>query len=151
MYAATMEVAFLFRSSDGGYSWSRTGMWSETTRVYAIAIDAADAQMMYAAVNEKGGKLSKSTDGGRTWFNSSQGLPMTGTTLGISNCTREVFLTSYWGIYESSDIGETWCVVSGLPNGNVEAATLSTDGSYLYMALYNSGIYRTRLISGKPN
>lgn len=153
VFAATSFSGWLFRSSNGGMDWELTGLDSERSNIYAIAIDPVDPQVMYATVKDNWGKLKKSTDGGWTWLTSSNGLlGSTGGTLLIRNCTSEVFLGSSYGFYESSDFGAQWGELASPSNGNLIAvATLSADGSYLYVALSNSGIYRARLISGNSN
>jgi len=155
VYARLSFAGRLYRSSNGGNDWELTGLKSDSGGIYAIAFDPVDPQIMYVAVTDNLGRVKKSTDSGWTWFDANQGLTgssRSGTTLFIRNCTREVFFQSFQAIYESSDLGNTWRTISNLPNGNlIECSSESTDGSYLYIALANTGIFRARLVSGGPH
>ncbi len=81
------EERGLYRTTDGGASWTRVLYADENTGVVDVAIDPADPSIMYAATYQRrrrpygfhgggpGGGLYKSGDGGRTWRRVSVGLP----------------------------------------------------------------------------
>jgi photosystem II stability/assembly factor-like uncharacterized protein len=61
------DVGALFRSTDGGVSWSRVdmGVKPETT-VFALAFDERQPRRMYCATTV--GEVFASEDGGQSWF-----------------------------------------------------------------------------------
>lgn len=129
----------LYRSTDGGRTWTRVLAVDEHTGVVDVAIDPSDPSVAYAATYQRrrrpygfhgggpGSGLWKSTDGGRTWRELTEGLPAgekgrIGITLYRSD-PRIVYVsveqgyrynasTAYGerraGIYRSDDKGEHW-------------------------------------------
>ena len=55
----------LWRSEDGGETWSRTGDAVEQARITAVAVDPADPDVVY--VGTEPSRVYRSTDGGETW------------------------------------------------------------------------------------
>lgn len=137
------EERGLYESKDGGESWSRILAVDENTGVVDVAMDPSDPQILYAASYQRrrrpygfdgggpGSKLWKSTDGGATWTELSQGLPAgdkgrIGISIYRSNpdivyvCVEQGYQynasTAYnrrkAGIYRSEDKGETWTFMS---------------------------------------
>lgn len=109
----------LYRSDDGGATWSvyTDGFWPG--RLAAVAVDAAAVDTLYASVSDydmrqRGGGLFKSTDGGKTWVHSSQGLDdvpwevLTDPTQG-----GVVYARGGTGLYRSTDGAATWQKVLG--------------------------------------
>lgn len=109
----------VYRSADGGATWSvsTAGFWPG--RANAVAVDAADKQVLYAGVGDydlarHGGGLFKSTDGGRTWQQASAGLP--GWPLAVLADPAQgarVFARTPEGLYLSEDGAATWRPVPG--------------------------------------
>lgn len=79
----------VFRSTDGGRTWSKVLFQDDDTGAYDVDLDPQDPQVVYASLwkqrqgpweydNTYGGAaggLYKSTDGGDTWRRLTQGLP----------------------------------------------------------------------------
>ncbi|MEO7965809.1 MAG: hypothetical protein ABIT38_18005 [Gemmatimonadaceae bacterium] len=77
----------LFKSIDGGQTWSAILQKDEDTGVVDVAIDPLDPDVLYAALYQRrrapfgfvgggpGSGLYKSTDAGRTWRHLTSGLP----------------------------------------------------------------------------
>jgi len=60
------ELGALFRSKDGGASWSRVDMGVKPrSTLFALAFDARQPRHMYAAAS--GGEVFASADGGQSW------------------------------------------------------------------------------------
>ena len=55
---------FIYRSDDGGASWTRLGYEQELGHVNRILVDWEDPELLYAACS---GGFFRSPDGGRTW------------------------------------------------------------------------------------
>jgi len=79
----------VFRSKDGGKSWQKVLYKDENVGAIEVVIDPSDPRVIYAGLwntrrppwfvyaptNGPGGGLYKSTDGGDTWQQMTQGLP----------------------------------------------------------------------------
>jgi photosystem II stability/assembly factor-like uncharacterized protein len=126
------EERGLFRSVDGGQTFEKILYKDENTGAIDVVIDPGNPQIVYAALWEArqgpwengaffgpGSGVFKSTDGGTTWRQLTNGLPSTGELLGragleiarsnprrlyaIAGTTKES-----GGVYRSDDAGESW-------------------------------------------
>ncbi len=103
LYAANPERG-LFRSEDGGRSWQKVLYKDESVGAIEVVIDPSAPQVIYAGLwntrrppwftyaptNGPGGGLYKSTDGGNTWRELTEGLPAVGIgRTGIAVCPSE--------------------------------------------------------------
>ncbi len=73
---ATTKTAGIFRSIDGGTTWSpiNNGITNlQMGRAAPVILDPDDSQILYVG-SEGGGGEFKSTDGGNCWFAINQGL-----------------------------------------------------------------------------
>lgn len=138
------EERGVFRSTDGGENWERVFFLSDYTACIDLVVNPVNPDIIYAAMWERvrfawgrvyGGATSgiyRSTDGGDTWVQLTNGLPpstdQTGRIgLAISASNPDVLYTSYTenpitnsfqGIYKTIDGGDTWTQTndSGLSN-----------------------------------
>ena len=138
VYVAAMGHAFgpnpmrgVFRSLDGGRSWSKLLYVDDSTGAIDLALDPSNPRVLYAALwrsqrfpwgfSAGGGKsgLWKSTDGGDTWtdITAHRGLPprplgRIGVTLSPANPSRlwasVEARDSAGGIFRSDDGGASW-------------------------------------------
>ena len=116
---ATQDNA-LWRSADGGDTWSVLPAVSPSALVLFTAIDPHDSNVLYAAAPPQG--LFKSADGGQTWRAINSGIPA------ARDGTRDVFrvwtdpivpevvfaaaiVGSDAGLLRSANGGESWSVV----------------------------------------
>src|SRR5213592_1197338 len=90
LYAANKERG-LFRSRDGGRTWQKV-LGDENVGAVEVVIDPSNSQIVYAGLwntrrppwftyaptNGAGGGIFKSTDGGSTWTQLTNGLPKEG-------------------------------------------------------------------------
>jgi photosystem II stability/assembly factor-like uncharacterized protein len=69
LFAGTAgRIGGVFKSSDGGRSWTSSLRLPQYSGVHALALDPTDSQTIYVGANsEGGGKAFKSTDAGETW------------------------------------------------------------------------------------
>ncbi|MGN6402559.1 MAG: WD40/YVTN/BNR-like repeat-containing protein [Flavisolibacter sp.] len=121
----------VYRTLDGGKTWEKVLYKDENTGAIQVAIDPVNPNIIYAdlwaarqgpwengAWNGKGSGLFKSTDGGNTWKQLTNGLPTTQQGLGrIGFCIApsdpdRMYATvdagQYGGVYRSDDAGENW-------------------------------------------
>ncbi len=128
----------MWKSTNGGQSWTQMGTLTGTETIQAVAQCAANGNYLWCA---KGGTLYKSTDGGNTWT-AITGLP--GGQVSYIAChntnTSKVWVT-YGGytntlkVYQTTDGGTTWTSLSAtLPNIPINCVTYingSNDGLYI--------------------
>ncbi|HEX9984504.1 MAG TPA: hypothetical protein VGF69_14685 [Thermoanaerobaculia bacterium] len=153
IYLAT--AGGLFRSDDGGASWSDRGM----PGISVVAADPVDADVVYVAA--RGGALHKTTDGGRTWKALTAGLPAGFRTTQIvidpadhntlyagAHCGLIFKIGVEWhesaGLFKSTDAGETWMPASsGLQGFALCVEELSLDpsasGHLFVTAIFSEG------------
>ncbi len=122
----------VYKSTNGGATWEQKLFISDSTAAVDVAIDPTDPQMVYAAMWERvrgpnrrnvGGWTSgihKSTDGGNTWYQLTNGLPPSASyigRIGISVCASSPNVIyaiycdhpgEFMGVYKSTDYGESW-------------------------------------------
>ena len=119
----------LYKTTDGGRTWSGALIIDEDTGVTDIEIDPRDPDVLYAASYQRrrhiwslmaggpGSGIHKSTDGGESWRRLERGLPeeeMGKIGLAVSPADPDVVYAtieadeSERGFYRSLDRGETW-------------------------------------------
>jgi len=130
----------VFRSEDGGRSWKSVLFVDENTGAVDLASDPAFPDMVYAAMWQvrqypwqsyftpqigPGSGIWKSTDGGKTWDQTSRkGLPevpLSRIGLAVARNTSgkrvyaSVFTTKDTGLYRSDDAGASWQLMKADP------------------------------------
>lgn len=131
----------VYKTTDGGATWTRTLFVSEHTGISEITIDPNNPDILYAAAHQRrrheytyigGGPesgLYKSTDGGATWKEINSGLPkgdMGRVGLAVSPADANVVYAivearyNKGGVFRSSNKGETWS----------KQGSFSTSGNY---------------------
>ena len=122
---AAIGKATVYKSRDGGQSWSASGL--SNLGVAALAIDRTNSSTLYAGTQGSG--MFKSTDGGGSWTAVSAGLtdpwisdlaidPLTPSTLYAG--------TSNSGVFKSTDGGEIWHPI-GPPVGGPLVRSVAID------------------------
>ncbi len=113
----------VFKSTDGGSSWSPRPLAPEQLVVYEVVVDPLTPTTLYA-VTLFGG-IVKSTDGGATWSPRNNGLPGSYMTdLVIDPVTPSTLYAghAYMGVYKSTDGGTSWDLVYGGLSGEGSAS-----------------------------
>lgn len=133
---AGVEDAALFRSSDGGQSWSElSGLrghgsgsrWAPGAGgmcLHTILLDPSDPQRIFVAISAAG--VFRTDDGGQTWKAINQGLRsehIPDPTAEVGHCVHRIaahpsrpqvlFMQKHWDVMRSDDGGDRWFEVSG--------------------------------------
>jgi photosystem II stability/assembly factor-like uncharacterized protein len=133
---AGVEDAALFRSTDGGGSWSELpGLRTHSTGnswapgagglcLHTILIDPANPSRMVVAISAAG--AFRSDDGGETWTVATRGLRsdfLPDPEAAVGHCVHKVamhpsrpdtlFMQKHWDVCRSDDAGDSWTEVSG--------------------------------------
>jgi len=163
--------AGVYRSSDGGDSWTYSGL-RDTRQISKLLVDPNNPDVVYAGAlgyaygpNPDRG-VYKSSDGGKTWRQTLYRGPEVGVAdLAIAAAQPNVLFASLWaahrppwstyapligagsGLLRSLDAGETWqpCLGHGLPDGKWgrSGVAVSADGRRVYALIEakRSGLY----------
>ncbi|HXE32171.1 MAG TPA: hypothetical protein VN515_10270, partial [Terriglobales bacterium] len=129
MYASSPDRG-VYRSTDGGSSWTKVLFKDDNTGAIDLSLDPSNPQTIYATLwatrrppwvvypssNEPGSGLYKSTDGGTHWTQLTQGLPAAPGKIGVavapSDPSRVYAIVDAsekeGGLYRSDDAGATW-------------------------------------------
>jgi photosystem II stability/assembly factor-like uncharacterized protein len=159
---AWADQSGLYRSGDGGITWTRVFSPTEANWVIqslAYSPDFAHDRLMFLGV-VGGSNFRRSADGGTSWHPADSGLPsglIWGSAIAISpgfTRDRTIFLGSDKGVFRSDDGGVTWKASStGLPQGtdgrpaSVLSLALSPDfvanpsGGAIFAGLVDGGLY----------
>jgi photosystem II stability/assembly factor-like uncharacterized protein len=121
----------VYKTADGGKTWSQVLKLDEDTGVSDIAMDPESPDILYAAAYQRrrtpfgfngggpGGAIYKTTDGGATWKKLTKGLPYEEGSGDVGRIALDVYRKNsnivyalvqheHGGIYRSEDKGETW-------------------------------------------
>jgi photosystem II stability/assembly factor-like uncharacterized protein len=134
---AGVEDAALFKSTDGGHTWSELAglrthpsgpSWQPGAGglcLHTIIIDPNDAQRMFIAISAAG--AFRTDDGGETWKPINKGLRSPGELpeedREVGHCVHRIamhpsrpetlFMQKHWDVMRTDDAGEQWHEVSG--------------------------------------
>ena len=132
----------LFKSVDGGATWSRRSFGSGSAYVWIPVVDPVSPNIVYAGTVGEG--LFKSQDYGDSWT-SVPGLPATvqGLTVDLRS-NQELFAAASNGIYRSHDAGHTWSKVLNVPAPGAWSITIvGGDSPVVYATTKRQGVYRS--------
>jgi hypothetical protein len=139
-------------SSDDGANWKKIeavpGVPNQT-RVNMLTASKFDERVVYAAFNnQRNGDfkpyLYKSSDYGKTWVSISNNLPERGTVYCIKQDFKNpslLFVGTEFGAFFSSDEGQNWTKLSGLPTVAVYDLEIQEREHDLVAATFGRGFY----------
>ena len=124
----------VYKTTDGGKTWSKVLFVDTLTGVVDLAMDPSNPEVLYAAAYQRlrrawgfngggpGSGIYKTTDGGRTWTKLGTGLPSgdkgrIGLALAASNprvLNAIIEHATEGGVYRTEDAGATWTKVNPL-------------------------------------
>ncbi len=133
---AGAEDAALFRSDDGGQSWTElpalrqhetAGRWAPGAGgmcLHTILLDPRDEQRIFTAISAAG--TFRTDDGGQSWRPINKGLQQQGIPdpeAEVGHCVHKLaqhparpdtlFMQKHWDVMRSDDAGESWTEISG--------------------------------------
>jgi Uncharacterized protein related to plant photosystem II stability/assembly factor len=142
LYAGTYGNG-LYRSTDGGLSWSPANGAMRTSYVAAIAVGQSSTLL----AGTLGGGVYRSADNAGTWTPSDAGLDIALVTSLLADpaAPGTVYASAFDGVYKSVDGGGTWQAVNnGLPIAPVSAlSSRSGNPRTLLAATLGSGVWKS--------
>lgn len=150
VYVATERG--LFKTTDGGATWTLMAGLPNETRVGAITVHPQNSQHLMTGVESHG--LYISTDGGGTWKQIAAGLQPNSSIRDIlyDPINSEIVYLSdlLSGVYRSTDGGLIWTQINqGLTTRSTTGLAISSDGQHVYVATNGGGVFRLDL-TGQP-
>ena len=137
----------VYKSTDGGQTWSNHSNNLAEDWVYGLAIDPKNPQTLYAALHQTG--ISKSTDGGHSWTTINNGVyDQSGRTVAVDPSNPQVVYFGVWhgtGVFKSTNGGKSWTVSSnGLGGAKLIAVVVDpVRPSTLYALSYLRGLFKS--------
>jgi List-Bact-rpt repeat protein len=148
MYVASFENADVFKSVDGGATFSSAGAGLGGARVQCLAMDPQNPATLYAGTIRG---VYKTSDAAVTWTLASAGLDVFSNyvvALAVDPATPTAVYASFRqaGIFKSTNGGATWQPAShGLVNTAINSLALNAlDETSLYAAASNGVHYGTQ-------
>jgi photosystem II stability/assembly factor-like uncharacterized protein len=135
------------KSSDDGVSWSGITEPEATAQLNSLSLNQNNNSTIYATVNGyvDGSKVFKSTNGGSTWTNISDGLPnvkMTQVVFKQNQGTNEIlFAGTEIGAYFKVGTADWEKLGQGLPNVNISDIEINYTVDKLVAATYGRGLW----------
>jgi photosystem II stability/assembly factor-like uncharacterized protein len=130
--------AGLFKSTDGGGSWTAANSGLQLRTVKAIAIDPVDHNTVYAG---GAGQIAKSTDGGNSWHASGPGAFFEQLLVYPAD-HNTVFAGAGIGLFITHDGGSNWSQDSPVGNPGAALAADPTSPSTVFLGT-GRGIFKT--------
>ncbi|MFM7310469.1 MAG: WD40/YVTN/BNR-like repeat-containing protein [Flavobacteriales bacterium] len=129
----------LWRSFDGGLSWTTNTDTLPTLGISSIAFDTNNPEIIYAGTGDRdasdspGMGVIKSTDGGETWSFVNAGIA--NATVGcirFQSATGYLFIGTDDGFYRTMDGGTTWELISNNTNSYKDFELHPTQSNIIY-------------------
>ncbi|WP_455201681.1 WD40/YVTN/BNR-like repeat-containing protein [Kaarinaea lacus] len=146
LYVASRYSGGVYKSSDGGSSWTNVGYSADTSWniVNDLVIDPNNSNNIFVATTEG---VFKSTNGGMTWSAVKQGLsdPSTQGLAFDPAVADKLYAGTSSGVFVSVDSGNNWSALGSLPGqAFIHEIAINPDNSdVIYAASAASGVYKS--------
>ncbi|TRZ92789.1 MAG: choice-of-anchor D domain-containing protein [Rhodocyclaceae bacterium] len=144
LYAGTNEAG-IFKSANGGTSWTAINSGVTDWNIHALAIDPITPSKLYARTAS--GMTFRSTDSGGVWTGDNSTTSSAHNALVIDPMTPSTLYkgTDPGGVFKSTDGGATWVDANvGLTNLSVLALAINpTTPSTIYASTVDDGIFKS--------
>lgn len=156
--AYAFDGAYLWKSSDGGMQWqfvaqkepSMRDMMKgnmETVQFASLAQDRGDAKVFYAGSRSNdgpGGAVYKTSNGGKTWAPSGNGVPSERVGMLRAGASGVVLaVVDGRTLYRTADGGKTWMAAGGLPSARIYTVAVDDGEPSRAFAATEKGLFRT--------
>lgn len=149
-YLLVRKRDWIYLTRDEGETWtpiSESLPPIAANRFADVAFSYEDPETIYATFGGwiRTNKVMKSTDGGETWENFSEGLPDVPVNCIISrnDCDATLYAGTDIGVFQRKRIDSEWTPVGeGLPNVIVAELEIQTSNNKLFAATYGRGIWK---------
>jgi hypothetical protein len=135
----------VFKSTDGGESWTAINTGLTSTSVNALAITPSTPVILYAGTSSGGrGSVFKSADGGASWTAVNTGLTDTVMALAIDPSEPTTLYAGTWssGVFKSVNGGASWGAMNtGLASLTVRALAIDPSTPARVYAGTEGGVY----------
>ena len=141
LYAGTNGSNW-FRSADLGQSWTAMPGRGGLISVGSTSIWKSGNNIVYGT--DGNGGLHYSSNGGSSW--SGADMPSTANkTIGknITALGSNLFACTLNGVVKSTDNGQSWTAVSGLPTFSGSGTSMCAINGGLLVSIYGNGVYRS--------
>jgi TonB family protein len=142
LYAGTRGSG-VFKSTNGGTSWTTVNSGFTATDVSVLAIDPSTPATLYAGTGSGG--VFKSTNGGTSWTTINSGLTdMHVYALAIDPSTPATLYAGTTGVFKSTDGGSSWTAVYSAPEDTyVYALAIDRSTPATLYAGTTNGVFRS--------
>lgn len=140
---ATTEHANVWRSTDGGRTWTQVGERGFGAHIFSkVAIHPFDSDILFTS----NGILHVSRDGGKSWeglFGSGDSLGVVSVTFAPSNPDVMYAGDDRARVYRSQDGGRTWKEAAALPSGMLTELWVAPQEPNIFLIGGAEGLFRS--------
>jgi photosystem II stability/assembly factor-like uncharacterized protein len=150
IWASGDDSAGLYRSTDGGDTWTLFTNTPANQSTYSLVIDPSNPANVYAP-NHFGRGMLLTRDAGATWSEAGTGLPAPGSsgkevydTAVSPGESYLVLVATAGGLFKSTDSGDTFSPVASAIFGaetDFRAVAFSIDGTVVFAGSKGGGVY----------
>ena len=144
--SSTPVLNNIYRTTNGGKKWDYL-LYHNPTYISFFVFDRSEPEAVYSALTQ--GKLNRSFNYGATWdvVNFQDSTPGGNSIYSLAipnNDSNLLYLSSVYGVYKSTDKGETWDSLNISTDENYNELFLDPGNSQtLYSVIKNKGVFKS--------